>query len=136
MGQLKRDKALPFTPWLHMFKSPALWALIAAQYGHDWGFYAMNSDLNKYFQDVQKFDTKSNGMFAAMPFAVMWVFSIASGIMCDWLVNTGRLDVTKARVWFTVVGEYLQSRLIKTVLEFVKAIFSHLRQVPLCQRSF
>lgn len=105
MGQLKRNVNLPRTPWVQMFKSPALWALIFAQYGHDWGFYAMNSDLNKYFKDVQGFDTKSNGMYAAMPFAVMWVFSIVSGWLCDILVNSGRLEVTRARIWFTCLGE-------------------------------
>lgn len=105
MGQLERRSDLPSAPWLQMMRSKPLCALLLAQFGHDWGFYAMNSDINKYYKDVLKLDTKANGVFSALPFAVMWVFSVVSGMICDWLVNSGRLSVTSARKWFTTVGE-------------------------------
>lgn len=105
MGQLKRKADMPGTPWMSMLSNKPMWALIIAQFGHDWGFYAMNSDINKYYNDVMQFSTKDNGLYSALPFFVMWIVSVSSGMLCDWLVNRGRCSVTKARKWFTCTGE-------------------------------
>lgn len=52
MGQLKRNKDLPPTPWIAILTSVPMMALVCAQIGHDWGFYIMVTDLPLYISGV------------------------------------------------------------------------------------
>lgn len=81
-------------------------ALVSAQIGHDWGFYTMANDLPKYFKDILELDVQSNGLYTALPFLVMWIFSIASGFACDYIINGNYISVTNARKLFTGLGKY------------------------------
>ncbi|CAG9863086.1 unnamed protein product [Phyllotreta striolata] len=91
-------------PWRSILKSGPLWALIAAQVGHDWGFFTMVTDLPTYMSDVLKFNIKENGIWTSIPYAVMWLVSMGSGWLCDWLVCAGYMRVTFARKFFTTVA--------------------------------
>lgn len=91
-------------PWKDILKSPPLWALVAAQIGHDWGFFTMVTDLPTYMSDVLKFNIKENGVWTSLPYAVMWLVSMGSGWLCDWLVSSGYLGVTFARKFFTTIA--------------------------------
>lgn len=84
--------------------SVPLWALVAAQIGHDWGFYTMVTDLPKYMKDVLKFRVAENGLWSSLPYVVMWLVSMISGWLCDWLIKKGYTSVTFARKFFTVLG--------------------------------
>ncbi|CAH2014332.1 unnamed protein product [Acanthoscelides obtectus] len=77
----------PATPWRSIWTSTPLWALVAAQIGHDWGFFTMVTDLPKYMSDVLKFDVKENGIWSSVPYVVMWLISMSSGWLCDWLIT-------------------------------------------------
>ncbi|KAJ8967622.1 hypothetical protein NQ314_002741, partial [Rhamnusium bicolor] len=72
-------------PWRAMLTSAPLWALVAAQIGHDWGFFTMVTDLPKYMSDVLKFNVKENGLWSSVPYIVMWIVSMGSG----WLSSVG-----------------------------------------------
>ncbi|KAF7265869.1 putative inorganic phosphate cotransporter [Rhynchophorus ferrugineus] len=91
----------PPIPWKALATSVPLWALIAAQIGHDWGFYTMVSDLPKYMKEVLRFDVAANGIWNSVPYAAMWVVSMAGGWICDWLILRNYLSVTGARRFFT-----------------------------------
>nr|XP_023026033.1 putative inorganic phosphate cotransporter isoform X2 [Leptinotarsa decemlineata] len=91
-------------PWGAILTSAPLWALVMAQIGHDWGFFTMVTDLPKYMSDVLKFKVKENGMWSSLPYAVMWLVSIGSGWLCDWLVSSGYMGITFARKFFTSVA--------------------------------
>lgn len=43
---------LPPTPWKKIITSPAVWGLIIAQIGHDWGLFTIITDLPKYMKQV------------------------------------------------------------------------------------
>lgn len=81
-------------------------ALVSAQIGHDWGFYIMAIDLPKYFKDVHKANVEDNGLYTALPFLVMWIFSTLSSFACDYIINNNYITVTNARKAFTGVGKY------------------------------
>lgn len=49
MGTLTRNKELPLTPWRAIIVNVPMLALIAAQIGHDFGFFIMATDLPKVF---------------------------------------------------------------------------------------
>lgn len=66
----------------------------------------MVTDLPKYMTGVLKFDIHRTGTLAALPYAVMWLSSIAFGWICDKFVKKNWLTVTNARKTFTTIGMY------------------------------
>ncbi|KAG5877178.1 hypothetical protein JTB14_015576 [Gonioctena quinquepunctata] len=61
------------------------------------GFFTMVTDLPKYMSDVLKLNVKDNGLWSSLPYLVMWLVSIGSGWLCDWLVSGGYMSITFAR---------------------------------------
>ncbi|KAG5866032.1 hypothetical protein JTB14_029840 [Gonioctena quinquepunctata] len=102
--ELDNSKEKRNIPWKDMLTSGPLWALVMAQIGHDWGFFTMVTDLPKYMSDVLKFNVKDNGLWSSLPYLVMWLVSIGSGWLCDWLVSGGYMGITFARKFFTSIA--------------------------------
>lgn len=92
------------TPWKAMLTSVPLWALVVAQLGHDWGLFTMVSDLPKYMKSVLKFNVKDSGILASIPYLVMWIVSMISGRLCDYLIVNGYMRITFARKFFTTIA--------------------------------
>lgn len=80
-------------------------ALVSAQIGHDWGFYVMSTDLPKFFKGVLQTDVRNNGLYSSFPFFVMWIFSVGSGVLCDYMINNNYISVTNARKALTGIGK-------------------------------
>ncbi|KAL3272430.1 hypothetical protein HHI36_013912 [Cryptolaemus montrouzieri] len=91
-------------PWRGILTSVPLWALVCAQVGHDWGFYTMVTDLPTYLKDVLKFNIGQNGVWSSIPYVVMWIVSMLSGYLCDWLIKKGFMNVTFSRKFFTTIA--------------------------------
>lgn len=89
-----------------MAQSKPLLALAAAQFGHDWVYNTILSHISRYEHVMLDMSTADNGLYGAIPFLVMMFVSIASGFLCDWLINTNRITVTSARIYFASAGEY------------------------------
>lgn len=106
MGSLERDKTLPPTPWKAIFTSVPMMALVAAQIGHDFGFFIMVTDLPKYMSDVLKFAIKENGLYSSLPYACMWIVSITTGFLSDYIIKKKYINITNARKLFTTIGEF------------------------------
>lgn len=104
LGCLERDKNLPPIPWRAILTNAPMLALICAQVGHDWGFFIMVTDLPKYMADVLKFSIKENGLYSALPYVMMWLVSIGSGILGDWLLVKGYIEITFSRKLFTSIA--------------------------------
>lgn len=104
LGQLKRDENLPGTPWGAIVRSAPMYVLIAAQIGHDWGFYVMSSDLPKYMSSVLLYSVSSNGLLTALPALVMWIISIATGFLGDWLIAHKKMSITASRKMWTALA--------------------------------
>lgn len=79
---------------------------MVAQLGHDWGLFTMVTDLPKYMKSVLKFNVKQSGIWASIPYLVMWIVSMTSGWFCDWLIGRGYMRITFARKFFTTIGRY------------------------------
>lgn len=105
MGQLKRNDDLPPTPWLAIITSVPMIALVFAQIGHDWGFYIMVSDLPKYMDEVLRLSIKNNGLFSSLPYLAMWIVSVSTGFLSDFLIVNKYITITIARKVFTAVGK-------------------------------
>lgn len=105
MGSIVRNENLPPTPWKAILTSLPMIALVCAQIGHDWGFYIMVTDLPKYMADVMQFSIKANGLYSSLPYLMMWIFSISSGFVGDWLMNRGIMNITNTRKFMTGLGK-------------------------------
>lgn len=88
-----------------IFTSAPMIALVCAQIGHDWGFFIMVTDLPKYMSDVLHFSIKSNALYSSMPYLAMWIVSVSTGILGDWLIKKGYLGITFSRKLFTTIGK-------------------------------
>lgn len=93
-------------PWRHILTSAPVWALVAAQIGHDWGFFTMVTDLPKYMKEVLKFNVTQNGLWSALPYVVMWIVSMSSGWLCDYLIQNKYMTTGFARKFFTAIGKF------------------------------
>lgn len=92
-------------PWRAILTSVPVWALVTAQIGHDWGFFTMVTDLPKYMSDVLKYNVGANGLWSSIPYIAMWIVSMLSGWLCDWLITNDIIGITFARKFFTTIGE-------------------------------
>jgi hypothetical protein len=57
--------------------------------------------------DVLRFPIKENGLYSSLPYASMWIVSIALGFVSDWLISRKKITITNARKLFTTIGEFL-----------------------------
>ncbi|XP_068151544.1 putative inorganic phosphate cotransporter isoform X2 [Drosophila tropicalis] len=105
IGQTTKDK--PPIPWKSMLLSMAMLGVIISQLGHDWGYFVMVTFLPKYMSDVLGVSTKSNGLYTSLPYLAMWLASLASGPLADWLIRTGKLSITTERKLFTFLSALL-----------------------------
>ncbi|XP_012271666.1 putative inorganic phosphate cotransporter isoform X2 [Orussus abietinus] len=94
----------PPVPWKHLLTSVPVWALIAAQIGHDWGFFTMVTDLPKYMSSVLRFSIKSNGLLSSLPYLCMWLCSILSSWLADWVITAGLISRTNVRKLGTTIA--------------------------------
>lgn len=92
-------------PWSAIFKSTPIWALVCAQIGHDWGFFAMVTDLPTYLKEVLRFNVKENGLLSSIPYIVMWIVSMVSAYICDKLIVNKCMTISFARKFFSTIGE-------------------------------
>ncbi|XP_008197196.3 sialin [Tribolium castaneum] len=94
----------PPTPWKEILSSLPVWALIVGQFGHDWGWFTMVSDLPKYMDSVLRFHVQSNGLWSAFPYLLMWGATIGAGYLADFVINREYLSVANTRRVLSTVG--------------------------------
>ncbi|XP_012343684.1 putative inorganic phosphate cotransporter isoform X1 [Apis florea] len=97
-------KKPPSVPWKHLLKSTPLWALIAAQVGHDWGFFTLVNDLPKYMSNVLKYSIDHNGFLSALPYLTMWICSTITSCLADWMITNGLMSRTNVRKLGTTIA--------------------------------
>ncbi|XP_029977009.1 sialin [Salarias fasciatus] len=102
-------------PLLSMLLSVPLWAIIITQMCSNWAYYTLLTSLPTYMDNILHFDLKSNGFLSALPYLGAWLFSIASGVVADSLIERKFLSVTVVRKLFTVTGLLLPAAFLVAV---------------------
>ncbi|BFF93750.1 sialin-like [Drosophila madeirensis] len=105
VGNVNKDK--PAIPWKPLLLSMPMLSLIVSQMGHDWGYYVMVTNLPLYMADVIRFSIRSNGFVTALPYVAMWIASLISGVVADWLIRSGKLRLVTVRKLFTLLSAVL-----------------------------
>lgn len=57
--------------------------------------------LPKYMREVLGFEIFDVGIFSSIPYLVMWIVSLSSGFLSDYLISHGILSITFVRKLFT-----------------------------------
>lgn len=47
------------TPWIAIFTSLPMWAVVVAHCGQNWGFWTLLTEMPSYMNSILKFDLKS-----------------------------------------------------------------------------
>ena len=67
--------------------------------------YMLLTELPSYMSGILGFDMKENALVSALPFLVMWLYSMLFGGLMDWLESRGRLTRTGITKLSTAIGE-------------------------------
>lgn len=68
----------------------------------------MGSDLPKYMKEVLGFSVHDVGLYSSLPYLLMWIVSIAGGLICDWIIVRKFVTVTQARKIFATLGKLFE----------------------------
>lgn len=93
-------------PWRAVLTSLPMWAIAAMHFGQNWGFYTLLTELPTYLKNIQHFDMKSNGIISALPYLVMWIFSIIFSTIMDKLLAAGKVATLTVRRTAMIIGIY------------------------------
>ncbi|XP_065213447.1 sialin-like [Planococcus citri] len=104
LGCIQRKKTLKTTPWKHILTSVPIWALVIAEFGHDWGVYVVIADLPKFVNDVLKFNPAETGMMSGFPYLSVIVASFISSFLNDWITRNEILSKDVLRKMFTTIS--------------------------------
>ncbi|XP_076084936.1 sialin-like [Mytilus galloprovincialis] len=72
-------------PWTDIFKSPAVWAIVAAHFAENWGFYTWLRELPSIMRHDLNFRIDKAGFVAAFPYLVMGSVVMSSGFFADYI---------------------------------------------------
>ncbi|VEN59435.1 unnamed protein product [Callosobruchus maculatus] len=84
-------------PWRGIFKGMPFWALLFGQFGHNFIFFTLVTYLPKYLKEVLKMNVRSNAIFTAIPFFLLWILGIVTSYGSDVVTNHRWLSLIVAR---------------------------------------
>ncbi|KAK2145734.1 hypothetical protein LSH36_660g02057 [Paralvinella palmiformis] len=102
----KPDKKPP-TPWFSILTSARVWAIVAAHFTNNWGYYTLLTCLPSYMKQVLHFDISQNGMLSGLPYLFTWITMTAGGQIADVLRKRRLLSTTWVRKLFNTIGQIL-----------------------------
>ncbi|XP_044758455.1 putative inorganic phosphate cotransporter isoform X1 [Coccinella septempunctata] len=102
LGHLKK-KILP-TPWKAIFTSLPMWAIVVANFGQNWGYATLLTEIPNYLHEVMGYNVKSNSMLSAAPYLCYWIISMCIGPLSDVLINRKIVTRGTSRKIFNSIG--------------------------------
>ncbi|RZF40673.1 hypothetical protein LSTR_LSTR012774 [Laodelphax striatellus] len=96
-------------PWHNSLTSVPVWAIVAAHFSENWGFYTLLPELPTFMSDRFGYSMHDSGLLSALPYLAMGIVVQASGFLADWLRTTGILSTMQVRKLFTCCGFIIQA---------------------------
>jgi ACS family sodium-dependent inorganic phosphate cotransporter len=96
------------TPWLAIFTSMPVYAVSVAHFAYAWGYYTLLTQLPSYMRDIVHFDLTKSGYISAVPYIVLTILLIPSGILADWFQIKNLLSTSQVRKFFNNVSFFGQ----------------------------
>ncbi|KAK9502632.1 hypothetical protein O3M35_011365 [Rhynocoris fuscipes] len=104
LAEVEKKETTTYTPWKQIFSSNPLWAINLAMFGHNWALFIVVTSLPKYVSSVLRFNIKKNGYANAGLYIAMWLVSILSGYLVDFLEKKKCLTTLWSRKLFTTIA--------------------------------
>jgi len=106
IGDKKGDKAPTIftTPWVSVFTSMPVWAIIVANFARSWTFYLLLITQPKYFKEVYDMNVAEGSTLAALPHLIMTIIVPLGGQLADFLRQSQILTTTNVRKIFNCGG--------------------------------
>nr|XP_027199409.1 vesicular glutamate transporter 1-like [Dermatophagoides pteronyssinus] len=92
------------TPWIEIFKSKPVYAIIVANFCRSWTFYLLLISQPMYFKEVFNFNVEKSGLLGALPHLCMTFVVPFGGHLADYLRRSGKLTTTNVRKAFNCGG--------------------------------
>ncbi|KAG8251340.1 hypothetical protein J6590_081977 [Homalodisca vitripennis] len=96
-------------PWKSVLTSAPVWAIVAAHFSENWGFYTLLTELPTFMSDTFHMKIMNGNMLASLPYLVMGIVVQSSGFLADWLRSSGHLSTMQVRKMFTCAGFLCQT---------------------------
>ena len=98
------DRNVVKTPWGQFFRSPAVWAIIAAHVAENWGWYTLLTQLPTYLKKILHFSLQEASFISSLPYLAMVIVVQCGGRLADFLRRKNILSTTAVRRVFNTVG--------------------------------
>ncbi|CAL1689630.1 unnamed protein product [Lasius platythorax] len=96
----------PSTPWISIFKSPPVWALLATQCAQSWGFWMLLTEIPSYMASIMRFDIKQNGLMTALPYLTAWIVSFPISYVSDLCIRKNIVTTQRSRKICNTIGQW------------------------------
>lgn len=85
------------TPWLKIFLSMKVWAIVVTHTCANWGTYTFLSNMPTYLSEVLYFPVQANGAISALPYIGFFLVINVSGLIFDAVMSKQLVTRTMAR---------------------------------------
>ncbi|XP_029649434.1 sialin [Octopus sinensis] len=99
-------------PWLSMFTSMPVYAIIVSNISADWGVYTLLTGIPTYMKEVLKFDIAANGLASALPYIGLWILINVFAVLADFVRKKNYLNTTWTRRSFDATGKIIPAILL------------------------
>ena len=97
---------VPPVPWSHLFRSMPFLPIFVANFGNNWGFHLLMTEIPEYLKNMMNKDIGKNALLSSLPYACMWIYSLVLGYILDILRERKTLSTTIVRKIATFSGEF------------------------------
>ncbi|XP_055301823.1 sialin-like [Sitodiplosis mosellana] len=104
IGQLKRKKNLPPTPWKEICFCMPIVILTVTQIIGDYVMTIVGIYLPKYMKEVLGFSVQDIGFYLSLPHVLKLIVSLLSGFVSDYLISEQYLSTTQVRKIFAALA--------------------------------
>ena len=87
-------------PWRRIWTSLPFWAVVVANFGNNWCFHLLMTELPLYLSDVFPDYMNSGsktGLWTAIPYGTMWLTSVLVSFITDYLIRNKILSTAVVR---------------------------------------
>lgn len=91
-------------PWSAIVRSVPFLALMVVEFGHNWAFYTLLTNLPTYMNNILHFSLKSNGVLSALPYMFRFILTISAVCFSDWMNARAFWTTTTLRKTFSIVA--------------------------------
>ncbi|XP_030767305.1 putative inorganic phosphate cotransporter [Sitophilus oryzae] len=103
------DKKPPKTPWKEILTSMPVWAIVVANFGQNWGYSALLTEISNYLNKVCGQDVSSSSWLSAAPYLALFILGMTFGPIADWLIVKNYLSATNTRKLMNTIGTFWAS---------------------------